>query len=196
MPACERRDGLHGVLCLYFQQLPTDAFKWRREPRLLRDDLRASRPGDAIFRCASRDRRRSLQPSPEFEQREKLGGNRVVESIVYGVSSFGGRPACTGCFQQVMVARRRPRPLSFMGRVVLPELAGWEMRSFVVRVALEDAPPNRSLNSNRVMRSVITGWWRLSFTRRVVLAYVPHALSFFQQLLVYRRGPRPPSLIG
>ena len=100
MPACECRDSLYDVLRLCFQQLPTEAFKWRQEPRLLWDDLGASRAGDATIRCASRDRRRSLQPSPEFEQREKLGGNRVVESIVYGVSSFGGRPTCTCCFQQ------------------------------------------------------------------------------------------------
>ncbi len=148
---------------MYFRQVPTDAFKWRREPRLLWDDLGASRPEDAIFRCASRDRRRSPQPSPEFEQREKLGGNRVVESIVYGVSSFGGRPTCTGRFQQVMVARRRPRPRSFTGRVVLPELAGWEMRSFVVRVVPEDAPPQPfskfeqggELGDNRVVASVV-----------------------------------------
>ena len=74
--------------------------------------------GDATIRCVSSGGRRSLQPFSKFEQCHELGDSRVVESVIHGVSSFGGRSACTCFFQQLIGSRRRPRTLSFIGRIV------------------------------------------------------------------------------
>ena len=46
----------------------------------------------------------------KFRQCDNLGDSRVTESVIHGVSSFGGRSTCTGFSHKLIVYKRKPLP--------------------------------------------------------------------------------------